>query len=67
HASGASATDDAALVEGLGLPVLVVPGHALAFKITIGPDLELAERWVARFASRPAVATLPGVTGEDLT
>lgn len=46
RASAATATDDAALVESLGLPVLVVPGDSLAFKITVGADLDAAERLV---------------------
>jgi 2-C-methyl-D-erythritol 4-phosphate cytidylyltransferase len=37
------ATDDAGLVERLGLPVVVVPGSAEAFKITRPIDLLLAE------------------------
>ena len=44
HASGADATDDAALVEAVGGHVRVVQGEALAFKITTADDLALAER-----------------------
>jgi 2-C-methyl-D-erythritol 4-phosphate cytidylyltransferase len=47
HAEGSLATDDAALVERLGLPVLVVEGHPDAFKVTTRADLERAERLVA--------------------
>lgn len=36
-------TDDAALVEALGEPVLTVPGHQHAFKITTSRDLQVAE------------------------
>jgi 2-C-methyl-D-erythritol 4-phosphate cytidylyltransferase len=43
HASGAEATDDAALVEALGATVRVVPGDARNLKITTPADLELAE------------------------
>lgn len=43
HASGVRATDDAALVEALGLPVATVPGSALAFKVTTPFDLAVAE------------------------
>lgn len=44
HAAAADqATDDAALVERLGLPVLVIPGDPLAHKITTPADLGLAE------------------------
>lgn len=46
----AAATDDAGLVERLGLPVVVVPGSDLAFKITRPFDLNVAE---AVLAARP--------------
>ncbi|MGH9226381.1 MAG: 2-C-methyl-D-erythritol 4-phosphate cytidylyltransferase [Acidimicrobiales bacterium] len=39
HASGADATDDAALVEALGGVVVVVPGEPANVKITRGADL----------------------------
>jgi 2-C-methyl-D-erythritol 4-phosphate cytidylyltransferase len=44
HASGLEATDDAALVEGLGVAVTVVTGDDLAFKVTTQSDLERASR-----------------------
>ncbi|MEO7268907.1 MAG: 2-C-methyl-D-erythritol 4-phosphate cytidylyltransferase [Knoellia sp.] len=44
HASGLEATDDAALVEGLGVAVTVVDGDDLAFKVTTQTDLERASR-----------------------
>ncbi|APH00381.1 2-C-methyl-D-erythritol 4-phosphate cytidylyltransferase [Janibacter indicus] len=44
HASGAAATDDAALVEALGHDVIVVEGDALGLKITTVDDLARAER-----------------------
>lgn len=47
HASGKSATDDAALAEACGIPVRVVPGDALAHKVTTPPDLAAAERLVS--------------------
>ncbi|KQX61573.1 2-C-methyl-D-erythritol 4-phosphate cytidylyltransferase [Angustibacter sp. Root456] len=47
-AADAAATDDAALVERLGEPVVVVPGDAMAFKITTPDDLALAQFWLAR-------------------
>jgi 2-C-methyl-D-erythritol 4-phosphate cytidylyltransferase len=40
--AGGAVTDDAGLVERLGQPVLVVPGHWLARKITTAADLRLA-------------------------
>lgn len=56
HAAGAhrssaedtAATDDASLVEGLGLPVWVVAGHEDAAKITTPRDLAVAETVLAR-------------------
>lgn len=45
---GEGATDDAGLVERLGLPVVVVPGHEEAFKVTRPLDLVLAEAVLAR-------------------
>ena len=44
HAAGtAGATDDAQLVEALGLPVTTVPGSEEAFKVTRPLDLLLAD------------------------
>jgi 2-C-methyl-D-erythritol 4-phosphate cytidylyltransferase/2-C-methyl-D-erythritol 2,4-cyclodiphosphate synthase len=40
-------TDDAALVESIGMPIDVVPGDARAFKITVPADLHRAEQLVA--------------------
>lgn len=47
HALGGNATDDAALVERLGEPVLVVDGDARALKVTTPHDLETAARLLA--------------------
>lgn len=47
HSVSSAATDDAALVEALGEPVLVVDGDALAFKVTTPADLEAAARILA--------------------
>ncbi|NEB10970.1 2-C-methyl-D-erythritol 4-phosphate cytidylyltransferase [Streptomyces coelicoflavus] len=41
-------TDDASMVEQLGLSVVVVPGHEEAFKVTRPLDLVLAEAVLAR-------------------
>ncbi len=41
-------TDDASMVEQLGVPVSVVPGHEEAFKVTRPLDLVLAEAVLAR-------------------
>ncbi|MFE5241099.1 MULTISPECIES: 2-C-methyl-D-erythritol 4-phosphate cytidylyltransferase [unclassified Streptomyces] len=45
---GEGATDDAGMVERLGPPVVVVPGHEEAFKVTRPLDLVLAEAVLAR-------------------
>ncbi len=42
HDGGGDATDDAGLVEALGIGVQVVPGDAMAFKVTTQFDLALA-------------------------
>ncbi|MCZ7459497.1 2-C-methyl-D-erythritol 4-phosphate cytidylyltransferase [Streptomyces sp. WMMC940] len=46
--SGEGATDDAGMVERIGAPVVVVPGHEEAFKVTRPLDLVLAEAVLAR-------------------
>ncbi|MBT2467408.1 2-C-methyl-D-erythritol 4-phosphate cytidylyltransferase [Streptomyces sp. ISL-66] len=45
---GEGATDDAGMVERLGITVVVVPGHEEAFKVTRPLDLVLAEAVLAR-------------------
>jgi 2-C-methyl-D-erythritol 4-phosphate cytidylyltransferase len=45
-------TDDAGMVEQLGVAVLVVPGHEEAFKVTRPLDLVLAEAVLARRRAR---------------
>ncbi|MER7465748.1 2-C-methyl-D-erythritol 4-phosphate cytidylyltransferase [Streptomyces sp. NPDC097981] len=45
---GEGATDDAGMVERLGVTVMVVPGHEEAFKVTRPLDLVLAEAVLAR-------------------
>lgn len=47
RSAGSSATDDALLLERLGLPVVVVPGDERAFKVTRPLDLLLARALVA--------------------
>lgn len=42
HDAQADATDDAGLVEALGIPVRVIQGDAMAFKVTTQFDLALA-------------------------
>ncbi|GGZ50988.1 2-C-methyl-D-erythritol 4-phosphate cytidylyltransferase [Streptomyces subrutilus] len=46
--AGEGATDDAGMVERLGVTVVVVPGHDEAFKVTRPLDLVLAEAVLAR-------------------
>lgn len=58
HASGVEATDDAALAEALGRPVLVIPGDAMAAKVTTPEDLATFERLLAE---PPAAVPLPRV------
>lgn len=45
---GGDATDDAGMVERMGVEVMVVPGHEEAFKITRPLDLVLAEAILVR-------------------
>jgi 2-C-methyl-D-erythritol 4-phosphate cytidylyltransferase len=52
-AHGMLATDDAGLVERLGVRVATVPGHEEAFKVTRPLDLALAEAVLAR-SGRPS-------------
>lgn len=66
HASGDRATDDAALVEALGVPVRVVDGDALAFKITDRADLQRAETLASVVAQTPAVQALRCGVGTDV-
>jgi 2-C-methyl-D-erythritol 4-phosphate cytidylyltransferase len=47
HSSGVLATDDAGLVERLGVPVTTVAGHPNAMKITTPFDLAIAEALLA--------------------
>ncbi|MFI5985354.1 2-C-methyl-D-erythritol 4-phosphate cytidylyltransferase [Streptomyces sp. NPDC051555] len=46
--NGEGATDDAGMVEKLGVPVVLVPGHEEAFKVTRPLDLILADAVLAR-------------------
>ena len=47
HASGAGATDDAALVEAAGGRVVIVPGEPANLKVTTPADLAVASALVA--------------------
>jgi 2-C-methyl-D-erythritol 4-phosphate cytidylyltransferase len=48
-------TDDAGLVEALGIEVLVIPGHEDAFKVTTPSDIVFAEAILARRRASGAV------------
>lgn len=48
HEGEPEASDDAALLEALGVEVVVVPGEPHNLKITDGDDLAVAEHWIAR-------------------
>lgn len=52
HDGGGDATDDAGLVEALGIRVQVVPGDAMAFKVTTQFDLAMARMIVTRTENR---------------
>lgn len=54
--AGVTATDDAALVQALGMAVTTVPGDRAAFKITTQVDLAEAERLLASQASQASQA-----------
>ena len=61
-ATAADTTDDAGLVERLGVPVTVIPGHTEAFKVTTPFDLLLAEAvWADRAARSAEPVREPGV------
>ena len=48
HDEGSEATDDAALLEALGLKIAVVQGEYHNLKLTSPEDLAIAERWANR-------------------
>jgi 2-C-methyl-D-erythritol 4-phosphate cytidylyltransferase len=52
-AAGATATDDAALVEALGHTVRIAEGEALNFKVTTPGDHALAQAWLAGRSAAP--------------
>ena len=58
-AAGHDATDDAGLVESLGLPVAMIPGHVEAFKVTTPFDLVLAEAVLAARRKELPMSTTP--------
>jgi 2-C-methyl-D-erythritol 4-phosphate cytidylyltransferase len=54
QSASALVTDDAGLVEALGVPVTTLPGHPHAFKITTPFDLAVAEMLTGGGAVDPA-------------
>ena len=61
-----AATDDASLVEALGLPVVVVPGDVRSLKVTTPLDLRLAELLVEDDdVVEDGAAVLTGVALDD--
>lgn len=64
HDEATAATDDAGLVEALGLEVRVVDGDPRAVKITTAADLALAERLLLEGVPAPAAPSAPGGTHE---
>ena len=52
EATGVEVTDDAAMVEALGLVVTTIPGALLAMKVTTGADLAIAESLLAASVDR---------------
>lgn len=56
RAEGAAATDDAALVRRMGIPVTLVDGGPHLMKVTTPGDLRLAEAYAAALATRMAPA-----------
>ncbi len=65
-AAGRSFSDDAGLVQALGIPVTAVPGDRAAFKITSPADLMEAERMTAGENSQRAVPSFRVGTGIDV-
>ncbi len=53
-ADGFYGTDDASLVERIGIPVRMIPGDADNIKVTTPEDLERGERMIRRFAGGTA-------------
>lgn len=64
-ATGRSLSDDAGLVQAIGIPVTAVPGDRAAFKITTPADLLEAERMMSS-SSAPALPVLRVGTGVDV-
>lgn len=56
-AADADHTDDAALVQAFGVPVITVEGSATAFKITTPSDLDRARALIAESATEPTAVT----------
>jgi 2-C-methyl-D-erythritol 4-phosphate cytidylyltransferase/2-C-methyl-D-erythritol 2,4-cyclodiphosphate synthase len=60
-AGDGGATDDAGLVERLGIPITAVAGDRTAFKITVPADLQEAERLMTNPAATPQLRVGTGL------
>jgi 2-C-methyl-D-erythritol 4-phosphate cytidylyltransferase len=65
-AEGFVGTDDASLVERLGVPVTLVEGEALNFKITCAQDFSLAEALLDRFLDVASTSQEPRVPSRSV-
>ncbi len=63
---GHVATDDAGLLEWLGIPVRIVEGDGANWKITVPFDLVKAERWLLALAAEGRCWTPSGEDEEDV-
>jgi len=63
-AEGFVGTDDAEIVERIGVPVAVVPGDASNIKITDRADLDAAERWLRERRGAAAAGAAEGGTAK---
>jgi 2-C-methyl-D-erythritol 4-phosphate cytidylyltransferase len=63
HAGERDATDDASLLESLGVPIVVVAGEEHNLKITTPSDLALAQWWLEQRAGRADSAGAPERAG----
>ncbi len=64
ESSGQTATDDAGLVERLGVTIALVAGDAAAFKITTPADLRLAEQISAQQTTAGQISAQQATAGQ---
>jgi 2-C-methyl-D-erythritol 4-phosphate cytidylyltransferase len=53
HEEGVEATDDAALLEGIGIEIIAIPSSSENFKITVPEDVARAEVLLRNRAANP--------------